>query len=238
MSKKNRLKPWRTERFCIPEQDRPRFVAHLEKILDVYCEGYDEQHPLVCMDEAAKQITRDAVTPLPLAPGRVRREDHHYEREGVRAVFIFFDPLRGWRRTSSRESRTRWDWAEEVRRLLEEDYPEAEKMTLVCDNLNTHDIASLYAAFPAEQAHRLARRLRIEHTPCNGSWLNMAEMELSVLSRECLDRRFASAQAMEEELAAWDKTRNAEECGATWRFTTADARIKLRRLYPQHDTLE
>ena len=186
------------------------------------------------MDEAAKQLTSDVVPPLPLAPGRARREDYHYQREGVRAVFLFFDPLRGWRRSSSRESRTRQDWAEEVRRLLEEDYPQAQRVTLVCDNLNTHDLASLYAAFPAEQAHRLAARLRIEHTPVNGSWLNLAEAELSVQSRQCLTRRFDGPEPMDRELAAWDAARNAEGAGAQWRFTTPDARIKLRHLYPIH----
>jgi hypothetical protein len=207
----------------------------MEKILDVYCETYDEEHPLICMDEAAKQITSDIEPALPMSPGRVRREDHHYERQGVRAVFLFFDPLRGWRRVRSREGRTRWDWAEEVRELLEVDYPTARCVTLVCDNLNTHDIASLYVAFDAPTAHRLARRLRIEHTPRNGSWLNMAEMELSVLTRQCIGRRFQSAHQMDAAIAAWQAERNSRGTGAQWRFTTADARIKLQRLYPTTD---
>jgi hypothetical protein len=207
----------------------------MEEVLDVYCEAYDQTHPLITMDEAAKQVTADLFEPLPMRPGRTRREDHHYERKGTQAVFLFFDPLRGWRRVSSRDSRTRLDWAEEVRRLLEQDYPEAELVTLVCDNLNTHSIASLYAAFPAEQAHRLARRLRLVHTPVNGSWLNMAEMELSVLARQCLNRRFEDANRMGKEIDAWQRPRNAAGIGARWRFTTADARIKLRRLYPEHD---
>lgn len=144
---KNRLQPWRTKRYCIPDRDRPRFIAHLEKVLDTYCESYDETRPLVCMDEAAKQVTADLEPALPMTPGQPRREDHHYQRVDVRAVFLFFDPLRGWRRARSRASRTRADWAEEVRQLLEVDYPQAEVVTLVCDNLNTHDIASLYATF-------------------------------------------------------------------------------------------
>ncbi len=135
------------------------------------------------MDEAAKQVTADLEPALPMTPGQPRREDHHYQRVDVRAVFLFFDPLRGWRRARSRASRTRADWAEEVRQLLEVDYPQAEVVTLVCDNLNTHDIASLYATFEAPTAHHLARRLRLIHTPKHGSWLNMAEMELSVLTR-------------------------------------------------------
>ena len=154
----------------------------MEQVLDVYCETYDERHPLICMDEAAKQVTADVESALPMTPGRVRREDHHYERKGVQALLAFFAPLQGWRRVSSRDQRTRRDWAEEVRELLEVDYPQAKLVTLVCDNLNTHDIASLYATFDAVTAHRLARRLRIVHTPRNGSWLNMAEIELSVLT--------------------------------------------------------
>lgn len=210
-------------------------MAHLEKILDVYCEKYDETHPLICMDEAAKQIVSDVEPALPLSPGRPRRQDHHYQRQEVRAVFLFFDPLRGWRRVASREGRTRWDWAEEVRRLLDEDYPQAERVTLVCDNLNTHDIASLYAAFDAATAHRLARKLRLEHTPRNGSWLNMAEMELSVLTRQCIGRRFPNAASMDQAMAAWQADRNQKSHGTQWRFATSDARIKLRRLYPTHD---
>lgn len=207
----------------------------MEKILDIYCEDFDEAHPLICMDEAAKQITSDVEPALPMSPGRPRREDHHYQRQGVRALFLFFDPLRGWRRVSSREGRTRWDWAEEVRRLLEDDYPAAKRVTLVCDNLNTHDIASLYTAFDASTAHALSRRLRLEHTPRHGSWLNMAEMELSILTRQCIGRRFTSSDRMDSSISAWQAERNANHCGATWRFTTADARIKLRSLYPTHD---
>lgn len=204
----------------------------MEKILDVYCENYDEEHPLICMDEAAKQITADVEPALPMSPGRRRREDHHYERKGVRALFLFFDPLRGWRRVSTRESRTRIDWAEEVRTLLEEDYPRAKTVTLVCDNLNTHDIASLYHAFAAQPAHDLSRRLRIVHTPVNGSWLNMAEMELSILTRQCIGRRFESASAMEKAIADWQRKRNEQPTTATWRFQTPTARIKLQHLYP------
>jgi len=207
-------------------------VAHMEKTLDVYHETYDETHPLICMDEAAKQIVADVDPALPMSPGQPRREDHHYERQGVRALFMFFDPLRGWRRVSTRESRTRLDWAEEVRQLLEVDYPNAELVTLVSDNLNTHDIASLYHAFDAETAHRLVKRLRLVHTPVNGSWLNMAEMELSVLTRQCIGRRFEDAAAMEQEIEAWQTERNKTATPADWRFTTKNARTKLRTLYP------
>lgn len=205
----------------------------MEAVLDIYAAPRDESHPLICMDEAAKQLTAGAEPPEAAAPGRPAREDYHYERRGVRAIFMFFDPIRGWRRVSGRESRMRVDWAEEVRRLLDEDYPKAESVTLVCDNLNTHGVASLYEAFPAVEAHRLARRLRIVHTPRSGSWLNVAEIELSVLARQCLDRRIGGAEELDAECAAWERARNAEGSRVIWRFTTADARIKLKHLYPQ-----
>jgi hypothetical protein len=205
----------------------------MEQVLDVYSEDYDEHHPLIAMDEAAKQVTSDVDPALPMTPGQPRREDHHYERKGVQAVFAFIDPLRGWRRVTSRDTRTRRDWAEEVQQLLDVDYPDAERVTLVCDNLNTHDISSLYARFDAATAHRLARRLRLVHTPRNGSWLNIAEMELSVLTRQCLNQRFESVADMRQAIQAWQDRRNAAGCGANWRFTTADARIKLKGIYPQ-----
>jgi hypothetical protein len=205
----------------------------MERVLDVYAAAHTAEEPLVCMDEAAKQMTTDLDEALAMAPGRAAKEDYHYERHGVRALFLFFDPVRGWRRVSGRDSRTRVDWAEEVRRLLDEDYPEARKVKLVCDNLNTHTIASLYEAFPAEEAHRLARRLEIIHTPRNGSWLNVAEIELSVLARQCLDRRLGSEAEVDAECAAWERDRNADGSRVVWRFTTADARVKLKHLYPQ-----
>lgn len=208
----------------------------MEEVLDVYQAAYDDRHPLICMDEASRQVLADVTPPLPMQPGRPRRVDDKYERGEVRALLLFYDPVAGWRRVGCRASRTRQDWAEEVRRLLEEDYPDAELVTMVCDNLNTHDVASLYFAFDAETAHRLARRLRLVHTPKNGSWLNMAEMELSLLSRQCLrTRRFATAAAMDAEVAAWQRQRNTGRRGTNWRFTTADARIKLKSLYPVPD---
>jgi hypothetical protein len=204
----------------------------MEDILDVYIAPHIPEEPLICMDEASKQLLRNEQPAQSVAPGRPAREDYHYERRGVQAVFMFFDPLRGWRRASCRDSRTRIDWAEEIRRLLDEDYPDARKIKLVCDNLNTHNIASLYEAFPAAEAHRLARRLEIHYTPRNGSWLNVAEIELAVLSRQCMDRRIDSAQELQAEIAAWTNARNADASGVKWRFTTEDARTKLRHLYP------
>lgn len=209
----------------------------MEEVLDIYQTEHDEAHPLICMDEAAKEVRAHVEPALPMTPGSPRREDHHYERKGVQAIFCFFDPIRGWRRVGARDHRTRLDWAAEVRQLLEVDYPKAESVTLVCDNLNTHHIASLYEAFDAATAHRLARRLRLVHTPRNGSWLNIAEMELSVLTRQCIGRRFENVKAMKQAMAEWETKRNASKAGANWQFTTADARIKLRSLYPKPDMI-
>jgi hypothetical protein len=205
----------------------------MEDILDLYAAEHSAEEPLICMDETSKQLLGECREPIAMEPGHPAKEDHHYERRGVRAIFLFYDPIAGRRRVSCRDSRTRLDWAEEVRILLEQDYPQARKVKLVCDNLNTHSIASLYLAFPAEQAHRLARRLEIHHTPRNGSWLNVAEIELTVLGRQCLDRRIGTAELLQSECTAWEAPRNAAGAGVSWRFTTADARIKLQHLYPQ-----
>lgn len=204
----------------------------MEDILDIYEADHPDEEPLICMDEAAKELHAQVNAPRAMKPGHPAKEDYHYERRGTAAVFMFFNPLRGRRRVSARDSRTRIDWAEEIRRLLDEDYPRARKVTLVCDNLNTHGIASLYEAFPPAEAHRLARRLDIHYTPRNGSWLNVAEIELSVLSRQCLDRRIASLLEVQHEINAWQTKRNATPSTVQWRFTTADARTKLHHLYP------
>ena len=205
----------------------------MEDILDLYAADHPPDEPLVCMDEASKQLLRDVAAPAPAAPGRAAREDYQYERRGVQSLFCFLDPVRGWRRVEACDSRTAVDWAEQVRRLLEEDYPRARKVKLVCDNLNTHTTAALYEAFPAGQARALARRLEIHYTPVHGSWLNVAEVELSVLARQCLARRIGSAGELRAEVAAWVRERNADRSRVVWRFTTADARVKLRHLYPQ-----
>ena len=205
----------------------------MERVLDVYAEHYSEEKPLICMDEAGKELHRHEQEPLPMEPGQPVREDYHYERGGTQSIFMFVDPIRGWRRTDCTDSRMRVDWAEQVRKLLEEDYPHATLVTLVCDNLNTHDEASLYLAFPAEQARSLARRLRIIHTPRNGSWLNIAEIELSVLSRQCLSDRIGTAERLKSKVKAWEADRNKNRCTVRWQFTTEDARCRLRSLYPQ-----
>lgn len=205
----------------------------MEDVLDLYAAEHTEEEPLICMDEASKQLLTSDQEPIPMAPGHPVKEDYHYGREGVEAIFMFFNPVEGKRRVSCRESRTRLDWAEEIRHLLEVDYPHARKVKLVCDNLNTHTIASLYEAFEPEVARRLACRLEIHHTPRNGSWLNVAEIELSVLARQCLDRRIATRAELAREIARWEHDRNADRSHVVWRFTTQDARIKLRHLYPR-----
>lgn len=205
----------------------------MEDVLDLYAADHPAEEPLVCMDEASKQLLREVTPPVPVGRGRPARADYHYERRGTQAIFCFLDPNRGWRRMAVGDSRTAVDWAEQVRKLLEEDYPAARKVKLVCDNLNTHTTAALYEAFPAEQARALARRLELHYTPVHGSWLNVAEIELSVLARQCLDRRIGSAKELAAEVAAWVRERNADRSRVVWRFTTADARTKLRHLYPQ-----
>ena len=205
----------------------------MEDVLELYASAYSQDEPLVCMDEASKQLLKDLTEPIPMASGRPQREDYHYQRNGTQAIFCFFDPNRGWRRMAVGDSRTAVDWAEQVRILLEVDYPKAKKVKLVCDNLNTHTTASLYEAFPAEQAWALAERLEIHYTPVHGSWLNVAEIELSVLAKQCLDRRIGTAEELKKEVAVWAEQRNANESKVTWKFTTADTRVKLRHLYPQ-----
>lgn len=208
----------------------------MEVVLDLYSSVHSQEEPLINMDEASVQLQGHLYETIPMKPGKDKKEDYHYTREGVQAVFMFFDPNRGWRRVSNRDSRTRIDWAEEVRQLLDVDYPNARKVKLVCDNLNTHNIASLYEAFPAPEAHRLARRLEIYHTPRNGSWLNVAETELSILSKQCLDRRINCKQKLETELIAWQTERNQTASKVIWQFSTDDARVKLKHLYPVFET--
>jgi hypothetical protein len=208
----------------------------MEDVLDQYTAEHPPDEPLICMDEASKQLPREVQGPMPMAPGRPAREDYQYERRGTQAIFCFFDPNRGWRRMAVQDSRTAVDWAEQVRVLLEEDYPLARKVRLVCDNLNTHTPAALYEAFPAEQARALAKRLDIHYTPVHGSWLNVAEIELSVLARQCLDRRIGSADELRAEVAQWVAERNADQSKVVWKFTTDKARVRLRHLYPQDKT--
>lgn len=205
----------------------------MEQVLDAYREPLKEDEPLVAMDESSKELHAHAQPSTPVAPHTPSREGDKYVRQGVCAVFLFFAPLLGWRRVSSSEHRTRLDWAHQIQQLLEQDFPHARRVHLVCDNLNTHHLASLYEAFPAAQAHRLAQRLHLIYTPRNGSWLNVAEIELSVLARQCLNRRIGDRQTLDQQLHRWNARRNREAAKVDWQFTTADARIKLRHLYPQ-----
>lgn len=204
----------------------------MEDVLEVYHRPYDESGPVVCLDETSKQLVGEAVEPIPAEPGQPERFDYEYVRNGTANLFMISEPLAGWRHVMVTERRTAKDFAEVLRWLGEDVYPEAEKVVLVMDNLNTHKLASLYEAFEPEQARRLAERFEVHHTPKHGSWLNVAEIELSVLARQCLDRRIESVDELLKELEPWEIERNDRAVGVKWRFTTADARIKLRRLYP------
>lgn len=216
----------------MPPEANAEFVCQMEDVLDVYHRPVDPKRPLVCLDEASKQLIGEVAEPVPAALGRPARIDYEYVRNGTANLFMISEPHAGWRHVEVTDRRTAVDFAEVVRALVEEVYPEAEKVVLVMDNLNTHRLASLYEAFPPEQARRIAERLEIHHTPKHGSWLNMAEIELSVLARQCLDRRIESKEELKREVAAWEDERNGRGVVIRWQFTTADARIKLRRLYP------
>ena len=217
----------------IPPDEDAAFVAAMENILDFYQQPLDPRFPVVNMDEQSVQLLQESRVSIPGAPGRVKRVDHEYRRNGTASIFLFTEALTGWRGVSVRERRTAVDWAEEVKMLLETVYPEAEQVILISDNLNTHKLKSLYKAFPAAEARRLSKRLALHHTPVHGSWLNIAEIELSVLTRQCLSRRIPDLETLKQETAAWASHRNAASKGVDWRFTTDDARIRLKRLYPQ-----
>lgn len=204
----------------------------MEDVLEVYHQPYDEKRPLVCLDEASKQLIGETVQHLPAEPGQPERFDYEYVRNGTANLFMLSEPLLGWRTVQVTERRTAKDFAEVLRWLAEELHPEAEKIVLVMDNLNRHQLASLYEAFPAAQAQRIAEKLEIHHPPKHGSWLNMAEIEWSVLSRQCLDQRLESIEKLRQEVEAWESERNEQQVEIKRQFTTADARIKLHRLYP------
>jgi transposase len=205
----------------------------MEDVLEVYHLPYDPDYPVVCMDESSKQMIGEVREPIPGKPGHPQRIDDEYVRNGVAEIFMEVEPLGGKRHVAITEHRTRKDWAAQIKQMLDERYPDATKVRLVMDNLNTHSIASLYEAFEPKEARRLAERLEIHYTPKHGSWLNMAEIELSVLKGQCLDRRIPDMSTMQAEVAAWETDRNHSTRKIVWQFTTADARIKLKRLYPQ-----
>ena len=222
--------------WCLPAEANGDFVYHMEDVLEVYQRPYDPQQPVVCMDETSKQLVGEVAQPLPLQPGRPACYDYEYTREGVSNLFMFCEPLAGQRFVKATERRTKIDWAYAVRDLVDRHYPQAERITLVMDNLNTHSLGSLYEAFGPAEAQRIARRLDIHHTPKHGSWLNMAEIELGILSRQCLDRRIPDSPTLHRLVTIWETKRNQRQVKVDWQFTTADARVKLKRLYPSiHD---
>ena len=205
----------------------------MEDLIDLYQRPSNPKVPVICMDEQPLQLIKEVRIPLSMAPNRPVRYDYEYQRNGTANAFLFTEPLNGWRRVSIRERKTRRDWATEIRTLLVEDYPEAERVILVCDNLNTHTPGALYEAFPPEEAAALRKRLEIHPTPKHGSWLNIAEIELSAFTRQCLNRRIGDLETLRVETKHWETDRNVRQKEVDWQFTTAEARVKLKRLYPQ-----
>jgi hypothetical protein len=231
--KKTLLKPHLKTYWCIPPEQNGTFVAAMEDVLAVYGRPYDENSPVICMDEKPFQLLGHTREPLPMQQGVPQRVDYEYTRNGTCSIFIFTEPLSGWRYAQAFPQRTKKDWAHCIRWLLNERYPQAEKVVLVMDNLNTHTPSSLYETFPAEEAFCLSQRLETHHTPKHGSWLNIAEIELSAMAAQCLGKkRIPCIKTLNEELAAWHTRRNQSQKGVDWQFTAKDARIKLKRLYP------
>jgi hypothetical protein len=225
------------EYWVIPPKCDGEFVAHMEVVLDTYAKRYDRQYPVLCMDEQPIQLFEEIQEPIPATKTHPRRVDYEYERAGTASIFMFCEPLAGWRQVSVREQRTKIDWAVEVAQLLRGRYAKAEKVILVCDNLNTHTIGAFYEAFDPAMARLLVSRLEFRHTPKHGSWLNIAECELSTLTRQCVhDRRFATIDELRKETAAWHQYANDKQRGVDWQFQIDDARIKLKSIYPKIKT--
>jgi DDE superfamily endonuclease len=231
-AQKNDLQPHRKRQWVIPPEADADFVCAMEDVLEVYQRDFDPRRPVVCLDETSKQLVGETRLPVPAAPGRPERVDYEYERKGTANLFMVTEPLVGQRRVKVTERRTAVDFAHLVRELVDEWYPKAQKLVVVMDNLNTHKAASLYEAFAPAEARRLAEKLEIHYTPKHGSWLNQAEIELSVLSGQCLDRRMGDRPTLEHEVAAWEAERNEARATVAWRFTNAAARTKLHRVYP------
>lgn len=224
------------EQWCIPPDANAAFVCQMEDILARYTQPEDPKRPLVCMDEVPKQLLCDVRPSIPAQSGQPARVDYEYQRNGVANLFMFFEPFRGQRHVKVTATRTRADWAEAMKMLSDEIHPQAEKIIVVLDNLNTHTPAAFYLAFEPEEARRLVNRFEFHFTPKHGSWLNMAEIELSVLSRQCINQRIPDSQTLSHHVHAWELDRNSKVVKVDWRFSTADARIKLKRLYPKiHD---
>lgn len=218
--------------WCIPPDHNAEFVAAMEDVLEVYQRPYDARRPQVCVDETRKQLVGEIRAPVPAAPGRPLRYDFEYVRNGTANLFLAFEPLAGWRQIAITGTRRRTDWAQFIRGLVDGPYREADKVVLVMDQLNVHSIASLYESFTPAEARRIAQKLEVHFTPKHGSWLNMAEIDLSALSRQCLGERMDNHPRLRRQIALWQRERNRHRCAVDWRFTTADARIKLKRLYP------
>jgi len=222
------------EYWVIPPAADAEFAAGMEEVLDVYARPYDARRPVVCMDEQPSQLLRETRTPIAATKRHPRRVDYEYERAGTASIFLFCEPLSGWREVSVRDRRTKVDWAQEVERLLRTRYAKADRVTLVCDNLNTHTKGAFYEAFEPEQARGLVRRLEFGHTPKHGSWLNIAENERSSMTRQCVTgRRFATVELLREETTAWHEHSNDRQRGVDWQFKVDDARVKLKSVYPK-----
>jgi hypothetical protein len=231
------LKPWRKQMWCIPPREDAAFVCQMEQVLELYQRAYDPRFPVVNMDEQHKQLIVEMQQPIPASPGCPARVDYEYVRQGSCVIWMFVEGLAGWRDVRVSAARTAVDWAQQVRALVDQPrYAAAERITLVCDNLNTHTLASLYQAFEPDEALRIAQRLEIMHTPKHGSWLNIAESELSALTRQCLDRRIPEQTTVADESRLWTDRRNAAQIGVDWQFRTDNARTKLKRLYPKIQT--
>lgn len=222
--------------WCIPSKEDADFVACMEDVIDVYELPYDPMYPVACMDEKPYQLLDDVRQPLSVRPGDNQKTDSEYKRNGTCSIFAFVEPLGGRHHASVHEHRTAIDWAMEIKYLSDEMFPDAKKIILVMDNLNTHKAASLYKAFPPSEARRIIKRLEIHYTPKHGSWLDMAEIELNVMTRQCLSRRIENIAKLREELAAWEVERNTVAAKVNWQFRTADARVKLSSLYPRFTT--
>lgn len=220
--------------WVIPPEADGEFVADMEEVLETYARPYDSRHPVLCMDEQPIQLLKETRVPIPATREHPRRVDYEYERAGTASLFMFCEPLSGWRQVTVRERRTKIDWAGEVEQLLRTRYASAEKVTLVCDNLNTHTKGAFYETFEPREARRIVRRLEFCHTPRHGSWLNIAENELSSMTRQCVkDRRFATIKALRSETTAWYRHSNARQRAVDWQFKVGDARVKLKSVYPK-----
>ena len=226
------MKPWLKEMWCIPPKANAAFVCAMEDVLTVYKRPYSPDVPVICMDETSKQLIRETRLAIQAKPGKLYRYDYEYERNGVCSMFMFYEPFGGKRFVSVTDRRTKVDWAIQIKELLDIRYPDVKKIILVMDNLNTHTGASLYEAFEPQEARRLLNRLEIHYTPKHGSWLNIAEIELRILNGQCLKRRISDKKILSSEVAAWQEKRNFDQAKVDWHFTTEDARIKLKRLYP------